>query len=126
MRCSPIRGVSVCLRANYQDLLEHAHEEDVDGDLTTASSYIEAVSGQTFSLVVTVEPRFAHFRDDLRIQVRVDGKVMINTLRDARSMLPIVIEGATNSTIDGDTLQRFTFSDLETSAYIFASTPCCH
>lgn len=73
-------GVKVAIRANGKDLKEY-RDPDLDDDTGTTTRYIEAVSGQAFTVRITVPKGFKFPAGNvLSFHVFVDGRWIDNPL----------------------------------------------
>jgi hypothetical protein len=73
MRASCLPGASVSVRVGGEDAVEYGPENDG----TKATSFIEAILGASFAIVLEIEQDFAYRQpqDRLEFRVFIDGQI---------------------------------------------------
>lgn len=117
MRVDRLRYASVTIQVHDNDLYEHLIESEDD---KTALSYVEAVSGARFSVVLVLEPKFAYRDEDLQFRVFLDGRLARSYMIRSEKMK----EGMTKSLdavreyADGfSSYSKSTFAENRSSTY---------
>jgi hypothetical protein len=120
MRADCLPKVSVAVHVNGNALHEY-HAESESEHANTAVCYVEAVSGAEFSLVLAIEPGYAHLKDDLQFRIFLDGN-------PARSQIVNPPKQKGNCTIATDSVRRYEDGYSHYRKFTFAphETSTCH
>jgi hypothetical protein len=118
MRANCLPNVSVTIQVNGNNLPEHQVDS---GDPTAGLSFVEAIDGAQFSIVLTVLPDYQHRDGDLELCVSLDGcKARSLTISSdwVKKGNNVIIIDSTHDYADGlASSRKFTFGKTKMSTY---------
>jgi len=118
MRANCLPNVSVTIQVNGNNLPEHQVDS---GDPLSGLSFVEAINGAQFSIVLTVLPDYQHRDGDLELCVSLDGsKARSLTISSdwVKKGNNVIIIDSTHDYADGlASSRKFTFGKTEMSTY---------
>ena len=98
---------------------QEAVEYETENEPLKATTFIEAIPGASFAVILDIEEHFAYCdpQDRLEFKVRLDGRPVRSKIIHGHHSGQKKVDG-TAETIDGvDTFRTFEFAEHETSMY---------
>ncbi|KAK4546707.1 hypothetical protein LTR36_001925 [Oleoguttula mirabilis] len=119
MRIEELEDLKVTLRVNDTDLNEYGDESDEAHSTTPARTFVEAEAGASFAIVANfgLGFRYNNGRDSIVCHVYMDGKYATGRVwapSHGHADVTHDVNGVLSCTRGVWSLQRFTFSDLQT------------
>lgn len=111
--CLP--GARVTVSVDGQEAVEY----ETENEPLKATTFIEAIPGASFAVILDIEENFAYRdpRDQLQFKVKLDGQPVRSKIIHGQHLRQYKVDGTVEKIEGVDTFRTFEFAEHETSMY---------